>query len=58
MWDKPGACQPGDGGSVDPRQKAAGLAGVVPSPSLWRVAQDILLADPALLVAVEAARRR
>ncbi len=39
---------------VDP----AGLAGVVPSPALWRVAQDILLTDPALLVAVEAARRR
>jgi hypothetical protein len=39
---------------VDP----AALAAVVPAPALWRVAQDILLADPALLVAVEAARQR
>lgn len=36
----------------------AALAEVVPSPALWRVAQDILLAEPALLVAVQAARNR
>ena len=38
------------------RVDAAALAGVVPSPSLWRVVQDILLAEPELLLAVQAAR--
>ncbi len=33
------------------------LAAAVPSPSLWRVVQDILVAQPALLQAVEAARQ-
>lgn len=37
---------------VDP----AALASVVPSPSLWRVVQDVLLPTPDLLHAVEAAR--
>ncbi len=39
---------------VDP----AALASVVPSPSLWRVVQDSLLATPDLLQAVEAGRPR
>lgn len=38
------------------RQNPAALAAAVPSPSLWRVVQDALLAEPALLQKVTAAR--